>query len=385
MPRSISKRRVGKNAPADLESALHDLGLRIYRSDDLEVTCYCPEHEARLGKEDRHPSWSVNRLTGLHNCYSCGFSGTFLGLVTSTLYGGKDVFAAARWIRQYGIDLDAARELPAWEDRVLEDAPRVAEMDEARLAFFVDPPQDELDKRFLTLEATRHYGILWDAENGAWILPIRAPGGDLLGWQYKSKRVFRNRPNGVPKSSTLFGINEFPIGAPAVLLESPLDVARLFCAGFEGGVAAYGVGVSDAQLRLLSEVTDELVVALDDDEDGRKHCEILRVGEWEGRRCVRQAWARQFNMRFFEYGDTGAKDIGAMEDSSDIEYGLFNAKHSTIARFGELSVRRPAAGLPARSSREDARPRPGAARVPAGRRKDPGDAVRARGAARRVR
>lgn len=385
MPRSISKRRIGKNAPADLESAIVDLGLRIYRSDDLEVTCYCPEHERRLGKEDKHPSWSVNRLTGLHNCYSCGYSGTFLGLVTEILFKGKDVFAAARWIRQYGIDLDSARDLPSWEERVVEAAPRVQEMDESRLAFYVDPPQWALEERYLTLASVQHYGILWDEEHEAWILPIRAPGGDLMGWQYKSKRVFRNRPTGVPKSSTLFGINEFPLGAPAVLLESPLDVPRLFCAGFEGGVASYGAAVSDMQMRLLAEVTDEIVVALDDDVEGHIQSEILRVGEWAGKHCVRQPWSRQFNMRFFEYGKSGKKDIGGMAEDSSIEYGLFNATHATITRFEDVSVRRPAAPVPGRGGREDARPRPGAVGLPSRRRKDPGDAVRARGAARRVR
>jgi DNA primase len=78
------------------------------------------------------------------------------------------------------------------------------------------------------------------------ILPVRDPdNGKLWGWQEKGKRYFRNVPEGVRKGHTLFGIREFPADSPAVLVESPLDVARLYTVGYRNAVSSFGAGVTD--------------------------------------------------------------------------------------------------------------------------------------------
>ena len=41
----------------------------------------CPMHEQRTGKPDHHPSWSINRYTYVHSCFSCGYKGTLHGLL----------------------------------------------------------------------------------------------------------------------------------------------------------------------------------------------------------------------------------------------------------------------------------------------------------------
>lgn len=354
-------------APADLDEAVHALGISVWRSSDDEVQAHCPGHLERLGREDSHPTWSVNRVSGLHNCYSCGFRGTFLELVMYLLYP-NDVFRAARWLRQYGSDLGRAIDLPTFAERQDSDA-RVAEVElvpETKLAMYADVPDWALEARMLSRDSVAFYGVRWNERRDSWIIPIREPGGDLLGWQEKwqTKRRFINAPKEMRKSATLFGLQQFPVGEPAVVLESPLDVLRLHTAGWEGGLATFGAEISDAQIDILQEVTDELVSALDDDDAGRKAAEELRVGRWERGRMVRPSLRKNFNLRFFEYGRSGAKDIGAMQDT-DINYGLYNAQHATVASLGanpeqerkQRGLHRNAKGLPGQTGRAHGRPR----------------------------
>ncbi len=359
-------------APADIEGALAELGIDVWRSTDDEVTAPCPGHLKRLGREERHPSWSVNRVSGLHNCYSCGFKGTFLDLVMELLFP-NDVFRAARWLRQYGVNLARAADLVSFSEtteREVEQAPLVPE---TRLAMYAAVPDWALEARQLDRESVELHGVRWNEKNDSWIVPVRLPDGDLLGWQekYERKRRFMNRPREMKKSLTLFGLGVFPVGEPAVLLESPLDVCRLHAAGFEGGLATFGSEVSRPQLEQLVAVTNELVIALDDDKAGHKAAQALI--EWG-------PLTRQLHVRFFDYGSTGEKDVGGMSDA-DIARGLYESRHWTVAVKKEKRVRRDVAALP--GARRQAYGRPGA--VPPGRRRGHGqdthDHRRRRGAA----
>lgn len=380
--------------PADLEGALHEMGMEIYRSNDDEVTSWCPGHLRRVGRLQNTPKWSVNRITGLHNCWSCGYSGTFLSLVMDQLFP-HDVFRAARWLRQYGSNLARASELVTWAERSVRavEVPQTM-VPETRLAMYDDVPDDELAARFISREAVDLYGVRWNLDRQSWIIPVRTPVGELAGWQEKwaHKRRFINDPKDMLKRLCLFGLDVFPVGEPACLLESPLDVLRLHTAGWEGGVSSYGASVSLQQMVIIEEITDEIVVALDDDEDGRLHAEELRRGQWKDGKMVRRPFAKGMHVRFFSYGNTGEKDLGGMEHDGDIAKGLYDSQHSAVARLGtdeqkrqRRGLRRNAKAVPGTPRRDDGRPRD----VPAdGRRRDrqdTNDHRGARGAARGVR
>lgn len=387
-----------RTAPADIEEALEELGVRIWRTTDDEITCWCPGHPRRLGREERKPSWSVNRTTGLHNCYSCGFSGTFVDLVMEILFP-HDVFRAARWIRQFGVNLARAQDLitsRADRTEVLPDEAQTL-VPETRLAMFDEVPDWALQARYITREAVDHYGVRWDSKQDAWIIPVRTPDGQLAGWQKKwqNRRRFINEPKDMLKSLCLFGLDVFPVGEPAVPLESPLDVLRLFSAGYEGGLSTFGAEVSLAQMQLIETVTDEVVVALDNDKDGRLHAEELRVGKWENGTMARRPFAKGMSVRFFNYEATGSeeKDLGGMEQNDMIERGLYEAQHSSIVSLGtdeqkrqrQRGVRRGAKALPGQAGRADGRSRTVPANRGRGNRKDTHDHRRPGGAARRIR
>jgi hypothetical protein len=331
-PRPRSRGRgwdaIGKPVPGDVISCLEELGIDFKITLD-EAIALCPMHLKRTGKKDNHPSWSVRIEdsdrgipAGTHNCLSCGYSGNFVQLVADVL--DVDWSEAVRWVRARG-GIDRARMLLAKDrhhDPAMPDTTK--QINEASLALYVPPPPEALASRQLTARACEELGILWDAEKSLWILPIRDPDTyKLIGWQEKGGGWVRNRPVNVRKSSTLFGIDAFDVRWRdlAILVESPLDVARLRSMEIDEGLSSFGAAVSDAQMRLILDRTDRLMLGLDNDRDGMKYSEIMR-----------KMYAPRIQMDFLNYEHTTAKDIGEMSDSG-INKSIRTATSSIITRF----------------------------------------------------
>jgi hypothetical protein len=312
----------------DVEAALEALGIGV----DIrghEASGLCPMHVERTGKEDHSPSWWINLQSGMHTCFSCHYKGNLIQLVcdvnkfyldswgTERLY---DYAAAQSWLANIAeipieILLERLKALPTY----LAPLPKPIEMSMARLAVFVEPPKEALESRGLTAEAVNHYGILWDKNTSTWILPLMEPHfNKLLGWQEKGTvdRTFKNRPAGLQKSKTLFGVNVQKEEA-AIVVESPLDCARLHSAGFPGAVAVCGSAISEDQLRLLR-YSEKIICAFDNpklDAAGLKACKEM------------QGHARKLglNLFYFNYGDSGKKDPGDMTEE-EIRWGIDHAK-----------------------------------------------------------
>jgi hypothetical protein len=297
-----------------------------------EFTALCPMHLERTGKEDTKPSWSINEESGVHHCFSCGYKGTLLTLVAelkefTTTWGRLDFDAAKEWLRAtIDVDFDyLAKQLEEARNSYIP-IPVPVGMSDARLAVFEDTPPDwALDARGLTEDGCAIYGVKWSKLTDSWITPIRdAQTNKLLGWQEKSqtKRFFRNRPTGVAKSKTLFGIGAFK-GGTMIVVESPLDAVRLASLGIFGGVSTFGASVSNEQLQLMKRA-DKLIIAMDNDEAGRAASkDLLERTRKEGMEC----W-------FMPYDGTDYKDIGDMPETL-VELCIRGAKHSV---FGEEAI-----------------------------------------------
>lgn len=317
----------------DVENVLAELSLP-YDVRGNEALSLCPMHRERTGKEDNSPSWWINLETGAHMCFSCHYKGSIMQLICDV-----EGFHLDTWgVKEY--DYDAAK---AWLSRIQEVNPdklamvlanipsRVEQyvapipMSEARLAIFVEPPQEELSGRKISQESAEHYGILWDPRKFEWILPVREPQtGKLLGWQEKGtvNRTFRNYPTGIKISSTLFGVNQLTEG-DVVVVESPLDCARMRSAGINNVVAICGSKISEDQFKLVR-YADRIFAAFDNpkmDMAGKSASDDLR----------KLAFKYGANLLFFNYGETGKKDPGDLTDS-EIEWGL---SHAQSALFGE--------------------------------------------------
>jgi len=279
----------------DLVQVLVDLGVDVRRTDGKEITGRCPVHVRVVGHEDRSPSWSMNATSGLWICFSCGARGTLSTLV-SELMGDQDSILT---VHRLLIDSSLTRmALP--KDR---DEERVA-VDWVRFGKFIRLPDRMAALRNLDPDMAWRYGVRWDPDEKAWITPIVSIMGELLGWQAKKIGWVRNFPEGVKKSETLFGADRFT-DSTVVLVESPLDVVR-----FAGAtkspqcVASFGATVSNEQIRMLSNMADRLIVALDNDDAGRAASKRLSKLLPNFRKGI--LW--------FNYAGTDAKDIGDMTD-----------------------------------------------------------------------
>jgi hypothetical protein len=205
-------------------------------------------------------------------------------------------------------------------DRAIKKEPvfkEVHDISEANLAAFVEPPEDALRSRGITSNAARYYGILWDPNKNCWVTPIRNPmNNKLWGWQEKGdNRYFRNYPTGVNKSLSLFGYGQYTSG-PMVVVESPLDVARMGSVGLLGGVSTFGSAVSKSQVNLLRGAKS-VIFAMDNDKAGRESSKALL------------GWSLRlgFEARFFNYDHVDVKDIGGMS-KDEIFLGIETARHS---------------------------------------------------------
>jgi len=320
----------------DVIKVLESLGID-YDERGHEANALCPAHFARTGKEDRSPSWWINTDTGQHICFSCNYKGNLAQLVCDV-----NEFYIKTWDNKYAYDYDTAR---TWLSEVsaipiekllemvknlpnrIEEAPKPLEMSEARLAVFTEPPLEQLEARNITAASAEAYGVLWDNKKATWILPLREPHFNrLMGWQEKGtlNRTFFNRPAGLQRAKTLFGIDTQDDNC-VIVVESPLDCLRVHSAGFPGAVATCGTTLSEDQIKLLR-YSDKIVCAFDNpnvDKAGRKASDEMRK------------FARKYglNLFFFNYGDTGAKDPGDLTDEQ-IAWGITNAKSSVL---GELA------------------------------------------------
>lgn len=250
----------------NVEGVLERLGLE-YTEVGNEAVALCPMHEARTGRADSKPSFSVNTRTGAFQCFSCGYRGHLLRLVRDML------------------DLPDYRQAEAWVGGTLEPVEKVVPLLKARLRrrsalrrivvqerpvsrdaeflSFYEADEHLAASRGLSVETCRMFGLRMSGDR--WIIPIRDPDGTLLGWQEKGAGHFRNVPPGVRKGACLFGYHLLTEDAQVVVVESPLDAALSVQAGHPA-VATYGATVTPAQRRLLAHFFP--VLALDNDTAG---------------------------------------------------------------------------------------------------------------------
>jgi DNA primase len=278
-----------------------------------EIKAHCPAHLERKGREDTNPSWYINADTGAHNCFSCHFKGGVTSLVEYVQ--GVDSELAKKWVNS------GERNLTRAFEKLTSPAPiqeQTIPITESMLSAFISPPDYALKSRGITPIAAEYYGIVWSKINESWILPIRDPyTNKLIGWQEKwfKERRFNNYPPKVSKSSTLFGYERYTKDS-MVVVESPLDVARLASIGVLGGVAVCGSAVSKDQINLIRS-SSQITFAMDNDAAGLSSSSTL----------LEYSKSMGFDCWFFNYDQTDMKDIGAMS-KAEIVYGLENARHS---------------------------------------------------------
>lgn len=305
--------------PTDLEAAVDELGLARGRSTAREVWTLCPNPD----HDDTRPtSYSINRESGSGYCFACGFRHRdFLSLLSRLQ--GLDGWQAHQWVRDRGgslsVRLARVEREPVEEQQTTIEGFSLA----AQIAVYsTEIPEEELAARNITADSAREYGVRWDG--ASFVLPLHDPHThDLLGWQVRTKPRPLNHPRGVRKSRTLFGIEIFR-GPRAVLVESPLDAVRLLDAGIAGGLASFGARVSEAQIRLILDRAERLLIALDDDDAGRRMTEKI-VAEY----------GHRLPIHVFAYEEGTGKDPGELSND-EILAGVRNARFALARPLSAL-------------------------------------------------
>lgn len=315
----------------NVESVIAGLEIPVLRAGEKEIRCVCPAHEERTGNPDSVGDWSINRETGEHWCFSCQFGGgspvTLIAYVLDV-----PIWEASRWAREYALaDLELIHYTEAgWDKRRARRKARKVQdsepISDGLLAVFDDVPERMLKVRDLDRDAAELYEVAWSREHLSWVLPMRMPNYELIGYQLRAKGWERNQPENVKKSLTLFGIDKFITERKLIIVESPLDAVRLATVGYygehrlEGGggwatVASFGAAVSEEQMAIVIEYADELMVAMDNDRAG-----------WNAVDYIWSHYRRRLKLSFFNYsGIDKGMDPGDMTDD-EIERAVETAK-----------------------------------------------------------
>ena len=291
--------------PFDVVAVLEELGVENIKAGDKEVTASCPMHPSILGRVDRHASWSINRSTGAHNCFSCGWKG---GL--ATLY--RDLTGEV----PDDVDMEVRRAAVAAALEPLSRPP--AEPDWDFPEWLGPVPPNLLALRHLDLDAAEQYGVRWDPKTREWVLPICDEHGTAAGAQYRQVGSVLTKPTGIAKGKYLFGLSAVKDRDYVALVESPLDAVRLASVGVPA-VASLGAWVSDEQCKLLVRHFSFVVLALDNDETGRQASD---------RTADRLRYLGCPTLRF-DYTGLPGKDPGDVEDD-DLLYKAWNRTLSPL-------------------------------------------------------
>jgi hypothetical protein len=298
----------------DLSTVLTDLGVEIKRISGDELNGRCPVHYKFKGRNSNRHSWYMNVDTGLWHCFTCHARGNLPQLVSELTDD-----PGALWNIQSTLISNGLHRLSA-EDAVY-DKHVDESVDWTVYAKFPTVPESVLRARRLDADVAFRFGVRWDPDERATLVPIVSPLGELRGWQAKKTGWVMNYPKGGHKSVTLFGI-ERAFEDTALLLESPLDVVRFHSVIDKGvsAIASFGASVSKEQIEIMYRRFDRLIIAMDNDKAGNLETKRLlgKLGK-----DVSQLPSFRKGVRFWDYSGMDVKDLGDMTDGQIVR-GLSN-------------------------------------------------------------
>ena len=264
----------------DIDATMDALGLEsgMVISNNRVARCLWPENH---GSGDSNPSFSVSLESGAWICYAgCG-AGSLIQLV-KRLRNLSDKSAKLWLLTQAGKEITFDHVLSAMTKPIVdqyipdEDSIRLAQadydlMDEDTMSeYFFD--------RGFNVGTVRKWGIRYDVLLKAIVIPIySADNSRIIG---TVKRLVPPVPKGISKyrynagfqrKFHLFGANKhMKDGRATIVVEGPLDAIWLHQCGFDNTVSLLGSYCSEDQIRILKQLGNKLILALDNDEAGRE-------------------------------------------------------------------------------------------------------------------
>jgi DNA primase len=294
----------------------------------------CPFHD------ESSPSFSVQPQDKLYHCFGCGVGGDIFEFVMEKEGLGFSEAVEALADR-YGVELQREQEDPRAEAR-RQARQRLLQLLERAAAYYsnylweskeASKAREYLAGRGLAEQTLRDFGVgfapsAWDkilvagqragftvpemhsvglvqkSRQGQEydrfrariMFPIRDPRGRVLGFggratreDQKPKYVNTAETDFFHKSEILYGLD---LARPAMakenralVVEGYTDVLALHQAGLQGAVGVMGTAITPDQVKTLSGVVDEVILALDADEAGQEA--MLRAQRVAGGRRMR--------------------------------------------------------------------------------------------------
>lgn len=222
------------------------------RGKDYEVTCLNPDHP------DRNPSMRIDQVTGIFNCFSCGFKGNLF-----THFGEKvNKMEMKRQLLKKKIDEVRAESVGL-------------QMPEG-YAPYMGNWRNIKAETYREFEAFIHAGKDF---NGRICFPVRDRSSRIVAFQSRTtgdqQPKYLNTPPGA--KMPLFPVVE-PIQGSIILVEGIFDVINLHDKGLTNAVCCFGVkNVTEEKLQVLSVAgVDSIDVFLDNDEAGQSGADRIR-------------------------------------------------------------------------------------------------------------
>jgi len=222
------------------------------RGKDYEVTCLNPDHP------DRNPSMRIDQVTGIFNCFSCGFKGNLF-----THYGEKvNKMEMKRQLLKKKIDEVRSESVGL-------------QMPEG-YSPYIGNWRNIKAETYREFEAFIHAGKDF---TGRICFPVRDRSGRIVAFQSRTtgdqQPKYLNTPPGA--KMPLFPVVE-PIQGSIILVEGIFDVINLHDKGLTNAVCCFGVkNVTEEKLQVLSVAgVDSIDIFLDNDEAGQTGANRIR-------------------------------------------------------------------------------------------------------------
>ncbi|HEX4305348.1 MAG TPA: DNA primase [Solirubrobacterales bacterium] len=330
--------RISNDSVSQVRNAA-DMVAEVSRYTDLkragvQMMGLCPFHD------ERSPSFSVDPQNKLYNCFGCGENGDIFGFVMEK-EGLGFTEAVETLADRYGVEIQREQEDPRAEAR-RQARQRLQQLLERASSYYSNylweskeaaKARDYLAGRGLAEQILRDFGVgfapsAWDKilvagqragftvpemhgvglvqksrQGGEYdrfrariMFPIRDARGRVLGFggratraDQKPKYVNTAETDFFHKSEILYGLDRargaMAKANRAVVVEGYTDVLALHQAGMEGAVGVMGTAITPDQVKTLSGVVDEVILALDADEAGQEA--MLRAQRVAGGRRMR--------------------------------------------------------------------------------------------------
>lgn len=259
----------------DIIKFLEANGVRNINQRGEEIGFSCPFHD------DSSPSCSLNARTRVYNCFGCGAKGTLVDLVAKLKgYDSNIIQELKKRPQDYlsNIDLenfDIVQEVKKILRGIVNKKTVLDEKVLDQFRFMIP----SMKIRVGNDELLRLFEIGYSKEHNRITLPIRNESGELMavmgrarGSNFPKYMTLMPEKGIFEKSKHLYGLHLFRKKPTAfmIICEGHFDVIGFYKAGLECAVGVMGSFLSKEQKNLVLKNTDEVIIAMDNDEAGRR-------------------------------------------------------------------------------------------------------------------